>query len=263
MYIVERIRKVDPFFGSLGLTIGNFDGFHLGHREILRLLSHECRRRGLYSAVITFKEHPLKLIRGEAPKYLGPRAEKIRWFQKLGVDILFFIEFDLSIAGTKPLGFLEDLQKALDPRLYCLGRSFRFGKDNGGDIELIRKQKTELRYEIVCVDDVKIDGEAVSSTRIRKAVSEGNIQMANRLLGRQYTVWLERDDTQAGTLLSFLPDAALPFKGSYEGEMLDMKTKENAETVVSISGRLFRPNTITESTGALRRFSFQRKLSFV
>ena len=258
--IVERIKRVDPFFGSLGFTIGNFDGFHLGHRRILKTLSDECRNRGLYSAVITFKEHPLKLIRGEAPRHLGPRTEKIRWFQKLGVDILFYIDFDMPLSGMRPLDFLGFLKKELDPGLFCLGRSFRFGKDNIGDVGLIEKSGTVFGYDFICVDDVRVDGDAVSSTRIRKAVDEGNFTLANRLLGRNYSAWLSKDESDSGCLMTFLPEAVLPREGRYRGKMLDMKTRERMETTLTVSGQRFLTNSISINSDTLYRFFFEHRL---
>jgi len=255
--IVERIKRVDPFFGSLGLTIGNFDGFHLGHQKILRTLSDECRKRGLYSAVITFKEHPLKLIRGEAPRHLGPRMEKIRWFQKLGVDILLYIDFDTALSGMRPLDFLGLLKKELDPKLFCLGKSFRFGKDNIGDVGLIKRKGSALRYDFVCVDDVKIDGDAVSSTRIRKAVDEGDFALVNRLLGRSYSAWFFKDDSDGGRLRTFLPETVLPREGRYRGEMLDMKTRERVRTTLAVSGKGFLTNSISMNSDTLYRFFFE------
>ena len=89
MYIVERIRKMDDFHGSVGLTIGNFEGFHRGHREIITTLITQSRRHGLYTAVITFKEHPLKILRGTEPEQLSLPHEKLVKLRKAGIDLLF------------------------------------------------------------------------------------------------------------------------------------------------------------------------------
>ena len=260
LYIIERIKRINPFFGSLGLTIGNFDGYHLGHQQIVRLLTSKCRQRGLFSAVITFKEHPLKLISGEVPKLLGSPMEKIRWFQTVGVDILFYIDFDLSILNTEPLEFIKTLQRELDPRLYCLGTSFRFGRENAGDVDLIWRQKQVLGYELFCVDDVMVADEAVSSTRIRKAVMEGNIKLANRLLGRRYTVWLRKDDRAKGHLSLLLPDTALPCQGRYAGEMLDLQTRANCKTALTISGGIVQADSVIKNAGLYYQFFFHHNM---
>ena len=260
MNIVERIKRVGPFFGSVGLTIGNFDGFHLGHRKILQKLTDECGKRGLFAAVITFKEHPLKLIRGDAPRLLGPRMEKIRWFSNMGIDILFYIDFDAAFADMKPLEFLALLKEKLGPKLYCLGKSFKFGKNNRGDVGLIRRHEQEFGYAMLCVDDVEIDDKAVSSTRIRNAVGDGEIELANRLLGRSYSVWLMKDSSGRGRLLPFLSEVVLPKGGRYAGEMVDMKKKESVEAAVAVSGRVLQTNSIGTSNDTLYRFLFHNRL---
>ena len=100
MYINELIKKVDGFYGKIGLTIGNFEGHHRGHAEILGSLVNESRKRGLYSAVITFKEHPLKILRGVDPEKLWTPCEKIVSFKKAGIDLLFYIDFTKNISST-------------------------------------------------------------------------------------------------------------------------------------------------------------------
>ena len=260
MNIVERIKRVDPFFGSIGLTIGNFDGFHLGHQKIVQKLSNECRKRGLFPAVITFKEHPLKLIRGEAPRLLGPRTEKIRWFFNMGIDILLYIDFDAAFADMKPLDFLKLLKEKLAPKMYCLGKSFKFGKSNRGDVGLIRRHEREFGYGMICVDDVEMDGEIVSSTRIRNAVVDGEIELANRLLGRRYSAWFRKDASGGGKLLPFLSEAVMPKEGSYSGEMVDMKIKESVEAALAVSGSVFQSNSIGTRSDTLYRFLFHRRL---
>jgi riboflavin kinase/FMN adenylyltransferase len=256
VYIVERIRRVDPFSFSIGLTIGNFDGFHRGHQKVIRKLVSGTRNRNLYSAVITFKDHPLKLINKDAPPQLMSKAEKIEWFTKLGVDVLFYIDFDESISGMKPLRFLKLLDETLGPKLYCLGRSFRFGTHNEGNVALIEQYGSDLNYDLIDVNDVELDGSAVSSTRIREAVRCGDLETANRLLGRPYAVWLERKKPDGKILVPFLPHTALPPEGAYDGELLTVRTKERSWQRVSVSEKSFVADAENMGACTLYRFSF-------
>ena len=256
MHIVERIKRVDPFSFSFGLTIGNFDGFHRGHQEIIRKLVSGSKKRNLHSAVITFKEHPLKLINKDAPPQLMSRMEKIEWFEKLGVEILFYVDFDESLSGMKPLRFLLLLDETIGPKLYCLGRGFRFGFHNEGNVELIEQYGSDLNYDLIDVDDVRMDGSAVSSTRIREAVQCGDLETANRLLGRPYAVWLERKGSDEKRLVPFLPHTALPPDGAYQGELLAVGTKEKSWQRVMVSENTFKVNVRNRGSGALFRFLF-------
>ncbi|MBN2323909.1 MAG: FAD synthetase family protein [Spirochaetes bacterium] len=256
MHIVERIGRVDPFSFSLGLTIGNFDGFHQGHKKIIEELVSETRKRNLYSAVITFKDHPLKLINNGAPPQLMSRMEKIEGFEKLGVDLLYHVDFDETMCGMKPLRFLTLLGETLGPKLYCLGHGFRFGSNNEGDVTLIERYGSDLGYGLIEVDDVQLDGSLVSSTRIREAVRCGNIETANRLLGRPYAVWLERRKPDVKRLDPFLPHTAFPPDGAYEGELLAVGTGERSRRLVTVSKDSLTADAGYRGTGTLFRFFF-------
>ena len=231
MYILERVRRVDPFYGKTGLTIGNFEGFHRGHREIIRTLASRSRRNGLYVGAITFKEHPLKVIRGFEPERLTLPHEKLTLLREAEIDLLFYLEFSSGFADITPEEFLLMLYEHVAPRLLCLGRSFRFGRENRGDIEFLQKNAPTYGFEVLVVEDVLHDGEPVSSTRIRAAVERGDFALANAMLGRPYHLYAT---ALPGELLlkPLCENCAFPITGVYEGELCSVESDERRKVII-------------------------------
>jgi riboflavin kinase/FMN adenylyltransferase len=260
LFIVERIKRVEPYYGKIGLTIGNFDGFHLGHKRIVETLVSECKKRGLFSAVITFKQHPLEVIYGEAPDKIGVRIDKLLWFLKHGIDLLFYTDFSEKFSKTLPHEFLHNIKGELEPKLYCLGKSFRFGKDNQGDIEMMEEYAPKLGYQLISVEEVTLHGKAVSSTRIREAIKRGDFTLVTELLGRHYTVYLEADHRSGEALKSFLADIALPNNGRYAGELVNLQTHEKVQEVLTVSDRCMKTEKVRVKNNTLYQFIFNRLL---
>jgi FAD synthase len=260
LFIVERIKRVEPYFGKIGLTIGNFDGFHLGHKRIVETLVSECKKRGLFSAVITFKQHPLKVIYGEAPDKIGVRIDKLLWFLKQGIDLLLYTDFSEKFSKTLPHEFLHDLKRELKPKLYCLGKSFRFGKENQGDIEMMAESASELEYQLISVEEVTLHGKAVSSTRIREAIKRGDFTLVTELLGRHYSVYLESDHRSGESLKSFLKEIALPNNGRYAGELVNLQTHEKVSEILKVSDGRMKTEKARVKRNTLYKFIFSRLL---
>lgn len=260
MYIVERIKKVEQYYGKIGLTIGNFDGFHLGHQRIIKTLVYECNKRGLFAAVITFKQHPLRVICGKEPDKIGIRTEKLQWFLSQGIDLIFYIDFSKDFSTTSPSDFLHNMKRELDPGLYCLGKSFRFGKANKGNIEFMEECAPMLGYQVVSIEDVTLHGEAVSSTRIREAIKRGDFKLVTELLGRHYSVYLEVDQKDGEALRPFLSGIALPGNGIYAGELVNLKTHQKVDEAVTVSGRLMKLNEVRVKQNTIYQFIFDSPL---
>jgi len=237
LYIVEKIKKIDFYYNKIGLTIGNFEGFHKGHLQIIRTLVKESRKRGLFPAVITFKAHPLKVLQKREPEKLSAPCDKLLRLQNEGIDLLMYIDFSTKFANTEPGAFLSMLKSNLSPRLICLGKAFRFGRENQGNTDLIRTCSQKLGYELLAVDDVKWDGSAVSSTRIRNEVKKGNFTLAQTLLGHSYYVYVTLKQEDPLLLKPFISHWALPEDGSFYGTLENMLTKERKDTVLTVSGR--------------------------
>jgi riboflavin kinase / FMN adenylyltransferase len=182
-YRAERARH------PLCVAIGVFDGFHLGHQAIVRALLH-ARRAGERTAVLTFAEHPTAFLRpGEAPPQIATLAERVNAFARAGVDEMFVLTFDREFASLAPVAFLDDvLRDALGARVVVVGANFRFGAKRVGDVAFAREHLAAQGREAIGVPNAMLDGERVSSTRVRAAIASGDLATADRLLGTPYVV---------------------------------------------------------------------------
>ncbi len=174
---------------SFVVAIGFFDGFHRGHRAIVRAALH-ARRAGERTAVLTFRDHPSSFLRpGTEPPLIATLAERVNAFARAGIDEAYIVPFDDSIAGLSPAAFLDDtLVARLNARVMVVGENFRFGSKRAGDIAFAREHFAARGREAIGVPN-ELDGdERVSSTRIRAAIAAGDCETADRLLGASYSV---------------------------------------------------------------------------
>lgn len=173
----------------LVVAVGVFDGYHLGHQAILRELLR-ARRPGERSAVLTFAEHPTAFLRpGQAPPQILTLAERVNAFARAGVDECFVLAFDRAFATLSPQAFLDDvIAGALGARVLVVGANFRFGAKRAGDVAFAQRHLADRGGEAIGVPNVLVDGERVSSTRVRSAIAAGDGANADRLLGVPYTV---------------------------------------------------------------------------
>jgi riboflavin kinase/FMN adenylyltransferase len=171
------------------LAIGFFDGFHRGHREIVRTLLR-LRRPGYRAAVLTFANHPATHLRPDkVPPLITTLEERVDLLAASGIDELFLLPFDERIASLEAVDFLSDV---LVGRLHVagvvLGENFRFGSKRRGDAALAREELGARGVEVVAVPPLLDGDERVSSTRIRSAIERGDLSTADRLLGEPYTL---------------------------------------------------------------------------
>lgn len=182
-YRAERERH------PLCVAVGVFDGYHVGHQAIVRTLL-QARRAGERTAVLTFGEHPLAFLRpAEVPPQIATFGERVNAFARAGVDELFVLTFDRAFASLSPAAFLDDvIVAALGARVMVVGANFRFGANRVGDVAFARAHLAAQGRAAIGVENVTVDGERVSSTRIRAAIAAGDVALADRLLGLPYTV---------------------------------------------------------------------------
>ena len=177
--------------GPAYLAIGVFDGVHLGHRAVIgRAVADARREPGAASVVVTFEPHPLKVLRPEAaPRLLTSAPHKRQVFATLGATHCLTLPFDAEFSVTPPEEFIGSLVRAGRPvREICVGFNWSFGRGRAGNLELLNRLGERHGFAVVGLPSVSVDGETVSSTRIRRAVERGDLAAAARMLGREFTV---------------------------------------------------------------------------
>ena len=172
------------------VAIGNFDGVHLGHRQIFRLLAERSRKLGLPSVVYTFKPHPAKLLSPAlAPSLLTSYEEKLELIAACDVDIVIEEPFTPHFAALTAQEFVNRrLVDALGVKTVFVGRDFSFGKDRGGDPDVLARLGRLLYFETVVAPPFKLRGMVVSSTKVREFVLEGRLRGATLMLGRPFSL---------------------------------------------------------------------------
>lgn len=190
MELIRGLHNLRPRHRDCVVTIGAFDGVHLGHQAVLRHLLDKSRELGVPALVIVFEPLPREYFSPlKAPARIMSFREKFRAMDALGVDRILRVRFNESLRAMSAQQFLEDIfVAALGVRYLVLGDDFRFGNDREGDLEFIRQQGPRYGYEARPTPTLSVDGERVSSTRIRQALENANFAEAERLLGRAYSI---------------------------------------------------------------------------
>jgi riboflavin kinase/FMN adenylyltransferase len=172
------------------LTIGVFDGVHLGHRAVIARVVEAAGRRGLHPAVVTFDRHPLEVLSpGKTPKLLTTLRRKAELIEALGVSTLFVLEFTEEVSRWSPQDFVERiLVRGLGARHVVVGTNFTFGHKAAGTLEVLAELGAAHGFAVEGMGLAKVDGRPVSSTSIREALAEGDLAWPERALGRRYSV---------------------------------------------------------------------------
>ena len=172
------------------VTLGNYDGVHLGHQEIFRRVHTRARERGGTAIVFTFDPHPLKVLAPErCPPIMVTCEQKIDLISAHGIDMVVCQPFAREFADQSPSDFVHDyLVRGLGARLVIVGYDFSFGRGREGTIDHLRELGLEYGFELEVVEPIYVDGEIVSSTRVRRLITDGHLREANRCLGRPYSI---------------------------------------------------------------------------
>jgi riboflavin kinase/FMN adenylyltransferase len=179
-------------FGASGrgavVTVGIFDGMHLGHREILRRVVERARLLDALSVVTTFTPHPLQILRpAEAPALLMTLPQRLAAFEAERLDAALVLNFDSALGHLSPEAFVREiLVETLRARAVLVGENFRFGYRRAGDVDLLRELGQSCGFEVECVPPVVWRGAIVSSTAVRNAIREGDLIRAGRMVGGPY-----------------------------------------------------------------------------
>jgi riboflavin kinase/FMN adenylyltransferase len=174
----------------IALTIGNFDGVHLGHQAMLARLREAARRLALPACVMTFEPHPREFFApDQAPARLTSLREKLELLARHGVERCYVQRFNYAFAQITAQDFVERVLVAgLGVRWLQVGDDFRFGARRAGDFTLLRQAAPRLGFEVEAMPSVLLDGERASSTAVRTALAAGDLARARRLLGRPYSI---------------------------------------------------------------------------
>ncbi|HUW25364.1 MAG TPA: bifunctional riboflavin kinase/FAD synthetase [Gallionella sp.] len=178
-----------PDTQPVALTIGNFDGVHLGHHALLDELRAAAQARGLLAAVIIFEPHPREFFSPQqAPARLTSLREKLELFNTIGVDRVHVCRFNAHFAQTSAAEFIHALHKKLVTKFVLIGDDFRFGNGRAGDFALMEKIGSQHGFTVQAVHSVLHGGVRISSTAVRAALADGNMRMAQSYLGRPYSI---------------------------------------------------------------------------
>jgi len=168
------------------ISIGSFDGVHIGHQAVLTHVVDRARSMGVAAVAMTFDPHPVKLLRpGLAPRLLTTLEQRLALIAQTGIETSLVVPFTHRLARMSAADFVRDvLVDRLAVREVYIGDNFRFGADRGGDVELLTSMGAELGFEAAAAPIVEAEGSVVSSTRVRQAVADGSVEEVVALLGR-------------------------------------------------------------------------------
>jgi riboflavin kinase/FMN adenylyltransferase len=185
----EELAAFSPEKDTL-LTIGVFDGVHLGHQRLISELLKQAARRHLLAGVVTFRQHPEDILSpGNKLPFLTDIKTRIKLLQDEGVDFIVPLSFTKRLARLGARQFIALLQKHLKMRGLVIGPDFALGKEREGDINTLRKLGKEMGFSLTIVPPLEINGEIVSSTAIRKAMADGDMKKVHELTGRYFSLY--------------------------------------------------------------------------
>lgn len=174
---------------ELSLALGYFDGVHKGHQKVIQSAVEFARQNGNKSAVITFKDHPCCFFRGVCPKYILTRADRLKHIEALGIDYVYILDFDARLCMLSAEDYLKNvLIDNFSPKSISTGFNHYFGSKKSGGVDLLTKMQNIYGYEYFEIPPQKNGDDTISSTAIREALSRGQIQNANEMLGYNFTI---------------------------------------------------------------------------
>jgi riboflavin kinase / FMN adenylyltransferase len=215
MAVYTNINNL-PIFRKPSITIGTFDGVHMGHRSILQQVVKHAEETDGESILLTFEPHPRKIIFPDQPlKLLTPLDKKIALVQQTGIDHIVVVPFTKEFAALSAQEYIEDfLVKRFNPDTIIIGYDHHFGHDRTGNIELLKQYQSAHQYKVFEISAQLIDEAAVSSTKIRHALQHGKVEEADKMLGRPYDVsGIVSKGAQLGRTIGFPTANVVPTDG--------------------------------------------------
>ena len=228
MKLIERIEDITEPFKNAVITIGNFDGVHLGHQSLFHEVIEKAENIGGTSVAMTFEPHPIRVLKQNGhPPLITLYEQKIELIKNTGIDVLICVPFTLEFANISARSFIEDIiVNRIGTKAIVVGRDYTFGKKREGNIAMLNTLASELDFDVIIPNWIKMAAalpDKISSTGIRKFVMAGKLAEARKLLGRFYQIrgTVVRGRNRGGKLLGFptaninLHDELCPKTGIY------------------------------------------------
>jgi riboflavin kinase / FMN adenylyltransferase len=240
MTIIHTANEINTQGKKVCLAIGFFDGVHLGHQQIIRQTMADAHRHNAVAVVLTFDRHPNSVVAPDrVPALIYSLPQKLRAIELLGADALLLIPFDKKFSEQTGEEFIHGLAHEFKKiHSVCVGADFVFGYKRGGNVVLLQKLGGELHFQVHGLAAVSLDGQVVSSTRIREIIRAGNFDAASQMLGRPYAI--------SGRVI----------EGGKVGRQLGFPTAN-----LEVTGQLLPPNGVYSGITTWEQKSFQVALN--
>lgn len=224
---MQIIRGVDHFkkpFHNPVVTLGNFDGVHLGHQKIFKKVNEEASKIHGETVVVTFEPHPVKVLYPQRfLPLLTPFRKKMMLMEEFGIETVLCIEFSLAFSDISPFEFIKKiLVEKMKTRKIIVGYDYHFGKKRKGDIRILKNLGKLFNVDVEVMEALKVDHTIVSSSKIRRLIQHGQVEEASKLLGRDYSfIGKVIRGSKRGKLLGFptanleISEELFPQKGVY------------------------------------------------
>ena len=227
MHSIASLDQVTGGFTGSAVTVGKFDGIHLGHQKLIAALTQAAAEHSIQSVVVTFDRHPDALLKPGHAKLpiIGPK-QKHDLIAQHNVDVLVTLPFDEALANLSPEEFVQSiLVDGLKAKIVLVGEDFRFGKSGAGNVQLLHELGQQLGFEVRVVASALLDGEKISSSVIREALDAGNVTKVQKMLGHVHTcVGIIEHGLKIGRSIGFPTanmardcEGYLPLDGVYAG----------------------------------------------
>ncbi len=185
MIIKNKLSPINKK-NKINLTIGAYDALHTGHLKVLNTLTEKSGNDGAKSCIITFNNRPRHVIIAKNDGIIFSNADRTSLFKESGIDYLFYLKFTKRFASVKADDFIKRLTSLFNINRIIVGGDFKFGRNNEGNIRALKKFQKEFDFKLTVLTSKKSAGKKISTTLIKNFIKKGNIQMVNKLLGREY-----------------------------------------------------------------------------
>ena len=223
MTIKDQLQQLS-LSRDTAVTIGTFDGVHLGHQHLINATKETARARGLEPAVLSFRNAPRSVLRPDSQvRYITPLDERLSLIRDRGVSVVVDVDFTQEVSQIRAEEFVSLLQTNLGMKALVVGPDFAIGYRREGNLSTLKKLGESMGFDVEQVDPVDLDGEAIHTGAIRELIAEGNVEKASRMLGRSFSLsgTIVEGDRRGRTIgfptanLSVADDIAIPMKGIY------------------------------------------------